>query len=294
MTIYATGVDYSNPVTPPRVLLAHGARFACRYASEPGNPKNLTADEARALSAAGIDIVSVFETTAQRALDGYRSGADDAHSAWNQLAATGMPAGRPIYFTVDFDMQVSQEQAVAAYFDGVASELGVDATGVYGGKRACEFVHGSGRAGFVWQTYAWSGGVWAPVTHLRQVHNGIMWDGWSVDLDEAWEADYGGWRAGAPQPPQPPQPPANWTEHMISNMPQIQNGSHDPVAGQPFVHRCQALLTYVAGDDAHGVDGIFGPHTEGAVKAFQAGHGLTVDGIVGPHTWGMLVAGQAG
>lgn len=36
------------------------------------------------------------------------------------------------------------------------------------------------------------------------------------------------------------------------------------------------------------VDGIFGPHTRGAVEHFQHAHHLTVDGIVGPHTWGAM------
>ena len=36
------------------------------------------------------------------------------------------------------------------------------------------------------------------------------------------------------------------------------------------------------------VDGIFGKHTEEAVKAFQKAHGLEVDGIVGKHTWAAL------
>jgi peptidoglycan hydrolase-like protein with peptidoglycan-binding domain len=41
----------------------------------------------------------------------------------------------------------------------------------------------------------------------------------------------------------------------------------------------------------HGVtvDGVFGPVTEAAVKAFQTSEGLSVDGIVGPQTWAALI-----
>ena len=37
-------------------------------------------------------------------------------------------------------------------------------------------------------------------------------------------------------------------------------------------------------------DGIFGPATENAVRAFQRLFGLTEDGIVGPRTWERIVA----
>jgi peptidoglycan hydrolase-like protein with peptidoglycan-binding domain len=72
--------------------------------------------------------------------------------------------------------------------------------------------------------------------------------------------------------------------------------SPDPIQPFPVVRRgarifpvrpLQQLLR--ARNHPVAVDGIFGPNTESAVKAFQQSKGLAADGIVGPQTWPKLV-----
>jgi hypothetical protein len=62
----------------------------------------------------------------------------------------------------------------------------------------------------------------------------------------------------------------------------------NPFTTGQAVHDLQTAL------DKHGaklaVDGIFGPLTEAAVKAFQKSHLVPADGIVGPLTWSKLLA----
>ena len=67
-------------------------------------------------------------------------------------------------------------------------------------------------------------------------------------------------------------------------LPLLQEGSTGLV-----VRSLQTVLTNGSsgqwGTEPHGIDGIFGPHTNASVEAFQAWGGAAVDGIVGDHTW---------
>lgn len=65
-----------------------------------------------------------------------------------------------------------------------------------------------------------------------------------------------------------------------------------PATQGPEVRRLQQQLARL-GYDAGAADGVFGPITKRAVKAFQHAHKLTSDGIVGPITAAALAAALA-
>jgi peptidoglycan hydrolase-like protein with peptidoglycan-binding domain len=58
------------------------------------------------------------------------------------------------------------------------------------------------------------------------------------------------------------------------------------------VRDLQSALT-ARGFNPGSADGIFGPKTDAAVRAFQQANGLAVDGIVGPQTLAALSRQQA-
>jgi N-acetylmuramoyl-L-alanine amidase len=70
---------------------------------------------------------------------------------------------------------------------------------------------------------------------------------------------------------------------------QLQVASLNPMenTGDDGVSGCQARLRNL-GYDPGPIDGIAGPRTEAAVRAFQRDYSLTVDGICGPQTRGKL------
>jgi hypothetical protein len=187
------GIDWAWGNPSIAELQKAGVKFACRYLSH-DKSKNLDAAEAKALSAAGINVVVVWETSAGRALAGRAAGEKDAHDAKAQALACGMPAGRPIYFAVDFDMKLTQRAQVADYFRGVASVLGTGRVGAYGGVLVIDSLLADKLITWAWQTYAWSGGAWNEHAHIQQYANGKTLAGVSCDYDRAMRRDYGQWR----------------------------------------------------------------------------------------------------
>jgi hypothetical protein len=179
------GVDYSYSRPDLGCLVRAGKRFVLRYLSH-DSAKALSAGEVQALRAAGLAIGVVFEDAAGRATQGYAAGQADAAFAAQQLVVCGLPANLPIYFAVDQDVT---DLEVLPYFEGVSSVIGEPRTGVYGGYRACDGLS----VGYIWQTYAWSGGQVLADADLYQYQNGVTLCGATVDLTRALSADPGLW-----------------------------------------------------------------------------------------------------
>ncbi|HEU5389901.1 MAG TPA: peptidoglycan-binding protein [Streptosporangiaceae bacterium] len=72
------------------------------------------------------------------------------------------------------------------------------------------------------------------------------------------------------------------TTATISPWPLVRKGDeHHPVETLQYLLRARGHNVTV--------DGIFGPGTDAAVRAFQQQNSLAVDGIVGPVTWSALI-----
>jgi len=152
------GVDYAGGRPGGAAIKAAGYSFACRYLFD-GSPqlpdKLLTAAEAADLQANGVDIVSNWEATGLVS-GGFNQGVSDAQAANTNHLAAGGPARAPIYFSIDYDSPESDQPIINAYFQGVASVIGLSRTGVYGGYWPVKRLFDAGLVTWGWQTEAWS------------------------------------------------------------------------------------------------------------------------------------------
>lgn len=199
----AKGFDCATPLSlaVARSFRADGYEFVCRYLV-PSGWKMLSRSEAVAISQAGLQIVSVFETTADRALGGYAAGLADGATALQAAAAVGQPAGSRIYFAVDFDATAAQMSTVVDYIRGCSVSTPNFLTGVYGSASVVQAVRSAGACSGFWQTYAWSKGVKVPGIHIYQYENNVTVNGVNIDRDESYGGE-GWWNTLATLPEEP-------------------------------------------------------------------------------------------
>ncbi len=192
----AYGVDYAwMPHPKPSTLKAQGKTFACRYiGTNIDDGKMLTAAEYASLRAQDVDVVANVEGS-PGGFRGYVAGQRWANNgvAWIKNKALPMPSDRPIYFSADWDVSKTDWPDLKAALDGAASIIGRNRVGLYGGRYAIQQAQQTGAAKWFWQTYAWSGGVWLPGTHIQQYQNGVRIDGADCDLNRAMQPDFGQW-----------------------------------------------------------------------------------------------------
>nr|WP_156677538.1 glycoside hydrolase domain-containing protein [Nocardia sp. Root136] len=213
----STAVDFAaRLIDPPAIVAAgHSAVLAYISPSRPGanfGAKPITADYARALTAAGLDIVSIWQygkpgdATPSDWTTGFDGGRRMAEQALATHLSVGAPRQAPIFFAVDEDISLSQWNSTAVeFFRGVNAVLGTEWTGIYGHSRVCAWaiedgvVGARGEFSWAWQTRAWSGTEREPRAVLYQrvidtpSNPGPLIDGTRVDVNDILAPDFGQW-----------------------------------------------------------------------------------------------------
>jgi hypothetical protein len=251
-----------------------GAHWVARYFSK-DDSKDLHPTDVPIYRAAGLSIITVWETTAGRATAGNAAGVLDAKDADRQRAAVKLPANHPLYFAVDKDVTWA---AVLPYFQGVISEIGLARVGVYGSFKVVEGAHAAG-IHYLWQTKAWSNGQWSSHANIRQTGASLL--NGTADEDYAYTSDYG-------QYPKPVVTPAVHPTVHLSHV--VAAAKKDPHAAQGHTsYKTEVLLVEHALVSegllaSKWVDGSFGTKTIQAYQGVQ--HklhytGNAADGIPG-------------
>lgn len=217
----ALGCDSNGSTLDIAFARSRGVGFVARYLSFDGAHPALTHDEADRFRAVGMPLVAIWEVGQRRAVEGgslaaeHAAGVADARQASAQLAAVG-GAGKPIYFTVDFDVTpelwssktkdaktgkvIERGQLILAYFGGIDSVIGVHRTGAYGTYTTMKGLFAGGKIAYGWQqTFGNRKDHIDARAQLRQYDIYPDQARWRVggagalDLDRAVKHDFGQW-----------------------------------------------------------------------------------------------------
>lgn len=287
------GLDYAwqhdTPAQLVALLRANSAQFACRYINDPGG-KGLTDGETRALTAAGIIIVPVYETTGTDFTGGYDAGLTAGQRAAADLRARRAPGGAYCWFAIDTDTSVFAE--TNAYLRGAKAGTGPYVAQLYGSYAVVEAAAAAGLGSWHWQTYAWSKGKLSRHALLYQFQNAVMIGGISMDRDRTVQPMAGPWAhpAAAPAPAAPtagqaapafPYPAGHYLGQESAD-PRCHSGA----GGDPDHANVLRWQAQMAGRGwTITADGRFGGQSDQVCRAFQHEKGLTADGKVGAATW---------
>jgi hypothetical protein len=182
----ALGVD-SYGALPVSALARYD--FIGRYVSG-STGKCIDQFEVPAYHKAGKSLILVYEDAAADAAGGANAGAAKAVIARPVLRAINWPVGRPVYFACDMPGYAADLPSFVACAETFAKGI-VRPAAIYGDVTTCTYAYEHGIR-YLWQF----GEGRAPGITVYQSRP-IVVDGYSVDPDEAFAADYGQW---APTP----------------------------------------------------------------------------------------------
>jgi len=189
------GIDCATPLNAQtaKAIAREGYRFAARYLVPLGYAwKRLTQAEAEAITDAGMQVISVYETSANRPAGGAAAGQADGAAAFREAQTVGQPPGTAIYFAVDYDARAQDYDEIEAYLHAAATQIPGYEAGVYGSYAVIEEMAKRGACRHFWQTYAWSRGQKSSRANLYQYRNNVKVAGVTVDLNESF-GNEGGW-----------------------------------------------------------------------------------------------------
>jgi hypothetical protein len=130
-------------------LRAAGMTGVVRYVGIGGAGKRLTAAEYADLTAAGLRVLGVVESTTTEADNGYGAGVSDAKAALADIDV--LTDGRGLDFVFATNDKPTYIPADVDYVRGFADVLGVSRTGAYGFADFLTAVHDAGLAAVYWQ-----------------------------------------------------------------------------------------------------------------------------------------------
>ncbi|ANA87263.1 lysin A [Gordonia phage Kampe] len=207
-------IDYSGGYPGAAAVEAAGfdgaIRYLCNSPDRGLTKKKITKAEADDYKAHGLQLVSNWQlgkgaSADFKVGDPFRTGASMGQRALDEHFAVGGSGFTPIYFSVDEDVNLNTwNNRVLPWLNGIASIIGKEWVGVYGGQRSMWWAKEDGFT-WLWQTLAWSrydvNGNWnasLPVqwedVHIRQYEvdkqkvNGI-----GIDRNTTHKTDYGQW-----------------------------------------------------------------------------------------------------
>jgi hypothetical protein len=189
------GFDCSTPLSASIAskFASQGNTFVGRYLAETGSWKRLSTSEAQLITDAGLYIVSFFERSASRAVEGAAAGAEDGQLALKLAKEVSQPLGSAIYAAVDYDAPAADFDAIEAYMRAFDTEIVGYELGVYGSYSVVKAMYERGVTKKLMQTYAWSRGQKFDPISIYQYQNDITVNGIRIDLDES-DGNAGGWK----------------------------------------------------------------------------------------------------